>query len=171
MFQADIANPASFTDDASLSIAPLVSSTRRWSLKSASTDGSISFATDRDLEKMRAISATTAMHTVSLTSLSPRPEAPQASRMSTPFPTIRSQISARSFYFPFNKLCRPFIRLHPRPCYPVKRGEQMATATQAPATPTTDPVERWLARRSACPQPDTNQLHSKMIGSPACVAG
>jgi hypothetical protein len=33
----------------------------------------------------------------------------------------------------------------------------MATAAQAPATPTTDPVERWLARRSACPQPDAGQ--------------
>ncbi len=32
----------------------------------------------------------------------------------------------------------------------------MATTAQAPATPTTtDPVLRWLARRSACPQPDT----------------
>jgi hypothetical protein len=31
----------------------------------------------------------------------------------------------------------------------------MATAAQAPATPTpTDPVERWLARRASCPQPD-----------------
>jgi hypothetical protein len=33
----------------------------------------------------------------------------------------------------------------------------MATAAQAPATPTTtdpDPIQRWLARRSACPQPD-----------------
>ena len=39
----------------------------------------------------------------------------------------------------------------------------MATAAQAPATPpTTDPVERWLARRSACPQPDAAK-----IGSPA----
>jgi len=40
----------------------------------------------------------------------------------------------------------------------------MATATQAPATPTaTDPVQRWLARRGACPQPD----EENMIGSPA----
>src|ERR1700722_11084518 len=41
----------------------------------------------------------------------------------------------------------------PAPCYPSDRGIQMATAAQAPATPT-DPVERWLARRSACAQPD-----------------
>ena len=39
----------------------------------------------------------------------------------------------------------------------------MATAAQAPATPTpTDPVERWLARRGVCPQLDTEK-----IGSPA----
>ncbi len=39
----------------------------------------------------------------------------------------------------------------------------MATAAQAPATATTtDPVERWLARRSACPQ-----LDAAKIGSPA----
>jgi hypothetical protein len=38
----------------------------------------------------------------------------------------------------------------------------MATAAQAPATPTTDPVERWLARRSA-----VAQLHTEGIGSPA----
>src|ERR1700722_12624552 len=43
----------------------------------------------------------------------------------------------------------------------------MATATQSPATPTTDPVERWLARRSACPQPDADQLDAKTIGAPA----
>src|ERR1700722_1088609 len=41
----------------------------------------------------------------------------------------------------------------PAPCYPSDRGIQMATAAQAPATPT-DPIERWLARRSSCPQPD-----------------
>jgi hypothetical protein len=35
----------------------------------------------------------------------------------------------------------------------------MATAAQAPATPTeTDPVLRWLARRSACPQPDVYKI-------------
>jgi|HubBroStandDraft_6_1064221.scaffolds.fasta_scaffold464443_1 hypothetical protein len=39
----------------------------------------------------------------------------------------------------------------------------MATAAQAPATPTTtDPIENWLARRGACPQPD-----GEKIGSPA----
>ena len=38
----------------------------------------------------------------------------------------------------------------------------MATAAQAPARPTTDPVERWLARRSACPQ-----LDARKIGTPA----
>jgi hypothetical protein len=44
----------------------------------------------------------------------------------------------------------------------------MATAARGPATPTTtDPVERWLARRSACPQLDADQLDAKMIGSPA----
>jgi hypothetical protein len=37
----------------------------------------------------------------------------------------------------------------------------MATAAQAPATPTTtDPIERWLARRGACPQPDAEQMSS-----------
>ncbi len=55
----------------------------------------------------------------------------------------------------------------------------MATAsTQAPAAPTaTDPVQTWLARRSACPQLnadqldanqlDANQLDAKVTGSPA----
>jgi hypothetical protein len=38
----------------------------------------------------------------------------------------------------------------------------MATTAQAPAAPTTDPVERWLARRSA-----VAQLHTEGIGSPA----
>jgi hypothetical protein len=39
----------------------------------------------------------------------------------------------------------------------------MATAAQAQATPTTtDPVERWLARRGAC-----TQLDAEKIGSPA----
>ena len=43
----------------------------------------------------------------------------------------------------------------------------MATAAQAPAAPIAkDPVERWLARRSACPQHDANQLDAKMTGSP-----
>jgi hypothetical protein len=37
----------------------------------------------------------------------------------------------------------------------------MATAAQAPATPTTtDPAERWLARRAACPQPDAAKIGS-----------
>ncbi len=53
----------------------------------------------------------------------------------------------------------------------------MATAAQAPATPTTDPVQRWLARRSATAQlhadqldanqPDANRLDAKVTGSPA----
>jgi len=34
----------------------------------------------------------------------------------------------------------------------------MATAAQAPTT--TDPVQRWLARRSACPQPDATKISS-----------
>jgi len=35
----------------------------------------------------------------------------------------------------------------------------MATAAQAQPTPTTtDPVERWLARRGACPQPDVEKM-------------
>jgi hypothetical protein len=39
----------------------------------------------------------------------------------------------------------------------------MATTAQAQTTPTaTDPVQRWLARRGACPQ-----LDAKMTGSPA----
>ena len=40
----------------------------------------------------------------------------------------------------------------------------MATAAQAPAAPTTtDPVQRWLARRSACPQHDANQLDANRL--------
>ncbi len=55
----------------------------------------------------------------------------------------------------------------------------MATAAQAPATPTTtdDPVQRWLARRSACPQPDTakraatNRANSQHSTGPRSDAG
>ena len=37
----------------------------------------------------------------------------------------------------------------------------MATVAEAPAAPTTtDPVQRWLARRSACPQPDAAKISS-----------
>ena len=43
----------------------------------------------------------------------------------------------------------------------------MATAAQAPATPSTDPVERWLARRGAVTQLHADQPDTKMIGSPA----
>ncbi len=44
----------------------------------------------------------------------------------------------------------------------------MAAAAQTQTTPTaTDPVQRWLARRSACPQLDAAQLDAKAIGSPA----
>jgi hypothetical protein len=42
----------------------------------------------------------------------------------------------------------------------------MATAAQAqPTATTTDPVERWLARRGACPQPDADQLNAKMTAT------
>ncbi len=35
----------------------------------------------------------------------------------------------------------------------------MATTAQVPATPaTTDPIENWLARRGACPQPDGEKI-------------
>jgi hypothetical protein len=79
-----------------------------------------------------------------------------------PFPPLQSQTSACSFRFPFNKPCRPVPRPHPRPCYPGDRGTQMATAAQAPVSPAeTDPVLRWLARRSACPQPDTRAAVSR----------
>ncbi len=35
------------------------------------------------------------------------------------FPPIQSQTSARSFYLPFNKLCRPFISPIPARVIPV----------------------------------------------------
>jgi hypothetical protein len=56
----------------------------------------------------------------------------------------------------------------------------MATAAQAPATPTPtdDPVQRWLARRSSCPQPDaeaqraaTNRANSQHSTGPRTEAG
>ena len=53
----------------------------------------------------------------------------------------------------------------------------MATTSQAPATPTTtdpDPVLRWLARRSACPQPDraaTNRANSAHSTGPRTESG
>jgi hypothetical protein len=112
---------------------------------------------------VRAISGVTAMHTVSLTSLSaprkypppqnvsPRPEAPQVTNLRP------------LFLFPLQQTIPALDQLHPLPCYPGDRGVQMATAAQAQTTPTaTDPVERWLARRGACPQ-----LDAERIGSPA----
>jgi len=56
----------------------------------------------------------------------------------------------------------------------------MATAAQAPTTPTPtdDPVQRWLARRSSCPQPDaeaqraaTNRANSQHSTGPRTEAG
>ena len=41
----------------------------------------------------------------------------------------------------------------------------MATAAQAPATPTTDPIQRWLARRSAAAQLHTDQLNSDQLNA------
>jgi hypothetical protein len=44
---------------------------------------------------------------------------------------------------------------HPGPCYPSDRGVQMEVAAQAQTTLTaTDPVQRWLARRSAGAAPN-----------------
>jgi hypothetical protein len=44
----------------------------------------------------------------------------------------------------------------------------MATAAQAPATPTTtDPIQSWLARRGAVAQLHADQLDAKVTGSPA----
>jgi hypothetical protein len=54
------------------------------------------------------------------------------------------------------------------PVLPSHRGEQMATAAQAPATPTTtDPIQSWLARRGAVAQLHADQLDAKVTGSPA----
>jgi hypothetical protein len=56
----------------------------------------------------------------------------------------------------------------------------MATAAQAPTTPTTtdpDPIQRWLARRSACPQPGderraaTNRANSAHSTGPRTESG
>src|SRR5580704_6455076 len=44
----------------------------------------------------------------------------------------------------------------------------MAAAAQPQSTPTeADPVQRWLARRSACSQIEGDQLDAKMTGPPA----
>jgi hypothetical protein len=68
--------------------------------------------------------------------------------MSAPFSPIQSQTSARSFYFPFNKLSRAFISCIPGRAIPVTEVYKMAAAAQAQTTPTaTDPVQRWLANR------------------------
>src|ERR1700722_15363124 len=61
------------------------------------------------------------------------------------------------FLFPIQQTMPALHQTASSPVLSSDRGEQMATAAQAPATPTTDPVERWLARRSACPQPDAGQ--------------
>ena len=54
------------------------------------------------------------------------------------------------FLFPLQQTMPALYQLHPRPCYPSDRGVQMETAAQAQTTVTaTDPVQRWLARRSA----------------------
>ena len=87
---------------------------------------------------------------------SPKPHAHL--RISAPFPPIQSQTPSRSFYFFFNKQRPPVGPPHPRPCYPGDRGRQMATAVQSPATPTTDSVQHWLARRGACPQLDAEKM-------------
>jgi hypothetical protein len=64
------------------------------------------------------------MQTVGLTSLSALKEIRGAAIFSPrPFP-LESQTSARSFYFPFNKLSRPVRQLHLRPCYPSDRAAQ-----------------------------------------------
>jgi hypothetical protein len=49
-----------------------------------------------------------------------------------------------------------------------KRGAQMATAAQAPATPTTtDPIQSWLARRGAVAQLHADHLDARLPGSSA----
>jgi hypothetical protein len=69
---------------------------------------------------------------------------------------------------PSTNYLAPTHQLHPRPCYPGDRGGQMATAAQAQATPTTtDPVQRWLARRDAVAQLHADQLDARMSGSGA----
>jgi hypothetical protein len=110
------------------------------------------------------------MHTVSLTSRSALGNTAAAksffnarSAKSTKgvgaVPADPSQTCARSFYFPLNKLCRPSIGCIPGPCYPVTEVNKMATAAQAPATPTTtDPVQNWLERRAAVNR--ANSAHS-----------
>jgi hypothetical protein len=43
----------------------------------------------------------------------------------------------------------------------------MATAAQAATPTTTDPVERWLARRASCPQPDPAKMGTPAPSQPA----
>src|ERR1700678_3042492 len=54
------------------------------------------------------------------------------------------------FLFPPQQTMPALYQLRPRPVLSSHRGEQMATAAQAPASPTTtDPVQSWLERRAA----------------------
>ena len=54
------------------------------------------------------------------------------------------------FLFPPQQTMPALCQLHPRPVLSSHRGEQMATAAQAPATPATkDPVQSWLQRGAA----------------------
>jgi hypothetical protein len=91
-------------------------------------------ATDHNLDNMPNTCHLrgTAMHTVSLTPLSPPqgntrrrkiflqgPKVHKYLRMSAPFPPIQSQTSPRSFYFPCNKLPRPSISCIPARAIPV----------------------------------------------------
>ena len=76
---------------------------------------------------------------------------------------IESHPSARSFYVPLQQTMPALYQKHPRPCYPNDRGVQNGSSSPSSNHAiATDPVERWLARRGACPQPD-----SAKIGSPA----
>src|ERR1700722_3318280 len=81
---------------------------------------------------------------------------------------LQSQNFRPLFLLPLQQTMPALYQPHPRPVVSGDRGVQMATVAQAPAAPTaTDPVQRWLDRRSACLQHDANQIDAKITGAPA----
>ena len=78
---------------------------------------------------------------------------------SAPFLAIPITNFRPLFLFPPQQTMPGLYRLRPQPVLSSHRGEQMATAAQAPPSPTTtDPVQSWLARRAAVNR--ANSAHS-----------
>src|ERR1700722_13043473 len=83
-------------------------------------------------------------------------------------PALQSQNFRPLFLLPLQQTRPALYQPHPRPVVSGDRGVQMATLAQAPAAPTaTDPLQRWLDRRSACPQHDAEKTGTRPTSPPA----